>query len=155
MRGGGPNLNIEAGTATILASATWRSATPERRAHTGAFDNVLLQGGSPEPQYRTALITLAEYEGDGVGAVSRLQGGRNAVSQGRPMDGYEHTREQHAGALETLAEAIRSIRPKFYDEAHRVEEIAFIEVTLGIYSTLGDEDSVGRIRNRIHGEWSR
>ena len=99
-----------------------------------------------------ALIALAEYEGEGVQAASRLREAQTLFREVVQWTGMNTPGEQHAGALENLAEAIRSMRGKFNDEAHgsRVEEAQFFEAALGIYETLDDEDSAGRIRNRLH-----
>lgn len=101
-----------------------------------------------------AFIALAEYEGDGMGAASRLREAQTLFREVVQWTGMNTPGEQHAGALENLAEAIRSMRLKFNDDAHgsRVNEAQLFDVALGIYETLGDEDSAGRIRNRLHGE---
>lgn len=101
-----------------------------------------------------ALIALAEYEGDGTGAASRLREAQTLFREVVQWTGMNTPGEQHAGALENLAEAIRSMRAKFNDEAHgsRVEEAMLFDAALGIYEALGDEDSAGRIRNRLHCE---
>ena len=101
-----------------------------------------------------ALIALAEYEGDGMGAASKLREAQTLFREVVQWTGMNTPGEQHAGALENLAEAIRSMRSKFNDEAHgsRVEEAEFFDAALGIYEALGDEDSADRIRNRLHCE---
>jgi hypothetical protein len=101
-----------------------------------------------------ALIALAEYEKDGMGTASKLREAQTLFREVVQWTGMNTPGEQHAGALENLAEAIRSMRAKFNDEAHgsRVEEAELFEIALGIYETLGDEDSAGRIRNRLHCE---
>ncbi|WP_406876092.1 SIR2 family protein [Sphingomonas sp. 179-A 2A2 NHS] len=101
-----------------------------------------------------ALIALAEYEGEGVQAASRLREAQTLFREVVQWTGMNTPGEQHAGALENLAEAIRSMRAKFNDEAHgsRIEEAQLFETALSIYEALDDEDSAGRIRNRLHCE---
>lgn len=101
-----------------------------------------------------ALIALAEYEGDGAGAASRL---REAQALFREVVEYARINTPgapYAGALQNLAEGIKSMRLKFGEEAHgaRAEETALIEKALGIYEELGDEKSASLLRNLLHEE---
>jgi hypothetical protein len=98
-----------------------------------------------------ALIGLSEYEREGVSAASHL---REAQTLFREVMEFARTNtpdREYAGALENLADAIRSMRLKFHDEAHgsRAEEQELIGRALDIYEAIGDSTSASRMRDLL------
>jgi hypothetical protein len=98
-----------------------------------------------------ALIGLSEYEREGVSAASHL---REAQTLFREVMEFARTNtpdREYAGALENLADAIRSMRLKFHDEAHgsRAEEQELIGRALSIYEAIGDSTSASRMRDLL------
>ena len=146
------------GAATAVRNARKLRLEKARQFYAAALPGLSSTDGNKAKECKEglggALIALAEYEGDGMGAASRLREAQTLFREVVQWTGMNTPGEQHAGALENLAEAIRSMRSKFNDEAHgsRVDDAQCFEVALGIYETLGDEDSAGRIRNRLHCE---
>lgn len=146
------------GAATAVRNARKLRLEKARQFYAAALPGLSSTDGNKAKECKEglggALIALAEYEGDGMGAASRLREAQTLFREVVQWTGMNTPGEQHAGALENLAEAIRSMRSKFNDEAHgsHVDEAQCFEVALGIYETLGDEDSAGRVRNRLHCE---
>ena len=143
---------------TAIRNARKERLDAARKSYAAALPGLSSTDGNKAKECKEglggALIALAEYEKDGMGTASRLREAQTLFREVVQWTGMNTPGEQHAGALENLAEAIRSMRSKFNDEAHgsRIEEAELFGVALGIYETLGDEDSAGRIRNRLHRE---
>jgi len=98
-----------------------------------------------------ALIGLSEYERGGGGAASHLREAQTLFREVVESARINTPGERYAGALENLADAIRSARVKFNDEAHgsRAEEKLLIRMALEIYEESGDEHSAGRMRGLL------
>lgn len=98
-----------------------------------------------------ALIALSEYEREGVSAASHLREAQTLFREVVEFARVNTPGREYAGALENLADAIRSMRLKFPHEAHasQPEEQVLIARALGIYEAIGDSASASRMRDLL------
>jgi hypothetical protein len=94
-----------------------------------------------------ALIGMSEYEGDGATAASHLREAQTLFREVVEFTRLNFPGEEYAGALENLADAMRSMRVKFPDEAHgsREEEIEILGLALRAYESIGSTDGAARM----------
>lgn len=94
-----------------------------------------------------ALIGMSEYEGEGSTAASHLREAQTLFREVVEFTRMNTPGEEYAGALENLADAMRSMRSKFPDEAHgsREEEVEVLRAALGVYEGIGSTDGAARM----------
>jgi hypothetical protein len=98
-----------------------------------------------------ALIGLSEYEREGASAASHLREAQTLFREVMEFAKVNTPGREYAGALENLADAIRSMRLKFPHEAHgsKAEEQMLIERALDIYDAIGDAEGASRMRDLL------
>lgn len=94
-----------------------------------------------------ALIGMSEYEGDGSTAASHLREAQTLFREVVEFTRLNTPGQEHAGALENLAGAMRSMRSKFPDEAHgsREEEVEILGSALRAYEAIGSKEGAARM----------